>query len=164
MHLGKFLQDDPFALYEMWLKPLGAAGTRADILGVNAVERLYVVEVQLDLLASIRRLGPPSPELEWASTALCEQEDELLQELLWASIYQRAARGRCGRKGGCSPAPEMVAHRPAQPGPDGPTEETARQVSVAEVSWEDPIPKLFWRVQSLSGQLGERVVLGECKS
>jgi hypothetical protein len=48
---------------------------------VTPVERLYVVSVQVDLLASIRLLGPPSPEAEWAYMTLCDEEHELLKEL-----------------------------------------------------------------------------------
>jgi hypothetical protein len=93
------------------------------------VERLYVVRVQLDLVASIRRLGPPSPELEWASTTLCELEDELPQELLFASPYQRAARRRGVGDRGRSPASD----RRGWPGSGDLAEQTPRRKASTHV-------------------------------
>jgi hypothetical protein len=48
---------------------------------VTAVKGLFVVTVQLRLLTSLRRLGPLSPESEWAYVTLRERQQDLLQKL-----------------------------------------------------------------------------------
>jgi len=48
---------------------------------VTAAKGLFVVTVQIRLLTSLRRLGPLSPESEWAYLTLRERQQDLLQEL-----------------------------------------------------------------------------------
>jgi hypothetical protein len=62
-------------------KPLAEGSSFDDGVNVTTVKGLFVVTVQIRLLASLRRLGPLSPESEWAYVTLRERQEVLLQEL-----------------------------------------------------------------------------------
>jgi hypothetical protein len=65
-------------LAERCPKPLAQRGFWDDVVNVFAVKSLFVVTVQVRLLDSLRRLGPLSPESEWAYVTLRDRQQELM--------------------------------------------------------------------------------------
>jgi diguanylate cyclase (GGDEF)-like protein len=109
---------------------------------VTEVEQLYVVSVQLDLLASLRLIRP-NPELEWAYVTLCDREQELLFELALASAAVRPKQRRLGAGRHRTRIPAAAPPRPEQlrrwalPGT------AAGGYGQPVVDWESPVPRLI---------------------
>ncbi len=117
------------------------------------MEHLYVVSVQLDLLASIRLQGSSSPELEWAYVTLSDVQQELLQEILLAGRARRAGtKSGVGDRG--LPAPAETATDGLERPKHG-TQAVALtdQDSEPVVDGGGPVPRLIWSAPS-SGTTG----------